>query len=127
MMLYLLVAMAGGAGAVCRFGLSRLVVTQGWQAWPYATFSVNVIGSFLIGYLAFSLEQRWGLSQDVKAILLTGFLGGFTTFSAFSLETILLFEQGAYIKAVAYVVATVVACLLLCAAGALLAKVSLNT
>ncbi len=125
-MLYWYVALAGGLGALGRFSLSRFFIANGWQALPYATFAVNIIGSFLIGYFAYALQQRWGLSDDVKAIVMSGFLGGFTTFSAFSLEVIMLFEQGFVVKAALYVVMTVLSCLLLCALGVFIAKHALH-
>ncbi len=124
--LYLAVGFAGGLGAIMRFALGRWVVHAGWLGFPYATFAVNVIGSFLIGYLAFALPVRWGLGDDIKAVVISGFLGGFTTFSAFSLETINLFEHGQLFKALIYVFATLLLCLIACAMGILLAKSSVN-
>lgn len=121
-MIYVWVAFAGGAGALLRFGVSRVVMTQGWFGFPYATLFVNVLGSFLIGYLAWTLTQKWGLSEEAKFVVVSGFLGGFTTFSAFSLEVVGMFEQGAVLKAIAYMSLTLVLCVSVCAVGVMMAK-----
>lgn len=125
-MIYLWVGMAGGVGAVTRFAVSRLINNLGWAAFPYATLAVNVLGSLLIGYLAISLQHRWGVSDQLKTVVITGLLGGFTTFSAFSLETIKLIEQGALFKSAVYVSVTVTLCLGACAVGYFVAKNQLS-
>jgi CrcB protein len=82
--------------------------------YPAATFAVNVVGSLLIGVLAELFALRSGLSHNLRLLLVTGVLGGFTTFSAFSLEVGLFLERGETVAAVLYAVASVV-----CAVGAL--------
>lgn len=119
-MIYLWVGVAGGVGAMARFGIARYAQSVGWAAFPFATLLVNVLGSFLIGYFAIVLQQKWGLSDSLKVALISGFLGGFTTFSAFSLETIQLIEQGALMKSFFYIAATLVLCLAACGAGYIL-------
>ncbi len=125
-MIYWWVGIAGGLGAVARFAISRLIQHLGWVAFPYSTLAVNVLGSLLIGYFAISLQSKWGASDQLKIIMLTGFLGGFTTFSAFSLETIEYMEQGALFKSALYVSVTVMLCLTGCLVGYFLAKNPLN-
>ena len=109
-----------------RFAIGRFVSQSGWLAFPYATLAVNILGSFLIGYLAITLQQKWGLSAQYKSVILTGFLGGFTTFSAFSLEVVSLVEQGFFAKSLIYIVCTLVLGLGACALGIMLARGTLT-
>ena len=99
----LFVAIGGALGAVLRY-LTTLAV-----AFPFGTFTVNVVGSFLMGVFLVLLAER-GLDRWVPLVM-SGVLGGFTTFSAFSLDTIRLFEDGRIAEAGAYVVGTGLACL----------------
>jgi len=121
-MFYIAIVLAGGSGALLRYMLSRAAINLGWSALPFGTLIANVIGCFLIGYLSWALVQRWQVSNDVQVVVLTGFLGGFTTFSAFSLETVAMFEQGAGLRAMAYISISVILCILMCALGLLLAR-----
>jgi len=121
-MFYLSIILAGGIGALLRYLLGRLAINLGWAALPFGTLIANVLGCFLIGYLSWMLVERWPLSNQVQVVVLTGFLGGFTTFSAFSLETISMIQQGVPLKAFAYVGISVMLCLFMCFAGLFLAK-----
>lgn len=91
----LLVALGGAIGSVARFKLSGLVLhhTSHWR-FPAGTFAVNVIGCFIAGLLAGMAVKQEVFSPDARVFLFTGLLGGFTTFSAFGLETLLLFKRG---------------------------------
>ncbi len=109
------VALGGALGASLRY-LTGLAV-----GFPYGTLSVNVAGSLAIGVLAVYLLGNKGNSAAAP-FLITGVLGGFTTFSAFSLDTIRLLEQGRTGAALAYVLASVGLSVLACAAGYTLAK-----
>lgn len=115
------VAAGGAAGASARYltgvGVVRLV---GFQAIPLGVMVANVLGSFLMGALVVYLAQR-GLSH-LNALLMTGFLGGYTTFSAFSLETWVLFERGQMGLVAAYVVLSVGLSLLGLAIGVVLMR-----
>jgi len=91
------VALGGSIGAVMRFLGSFYINKLLGPDFPYGTLSVNIIGSFLIGFLALYFEQT--IFPNLKAMLITGMLGALTTFSTFSLETILMLQQGLYIKA----------------------------
>jgi CrcB protein len=108
-MLYLIVFLGAGIGGALRHavnvGASRLF----GYSFAYGTLIVNVSGSFLMGLLAGYFAFRPGLSQHVRLFLTTGVLGGFTTFSAFSLDTALLVERHAYGAAAGYVVGSVAA------------------
>ncbi len=96
----LLIAAAGGAGTLSRYGLSRLVLHVFGSNFPYGTLSVNLIGSFLFGLLWGYFDQHLPIvSGEWRLIILTGFMGAFTTFSTFAFETTALFQEGHYIVA----------------------------
>lgn len=106
MFLTLLQVAAGGAiGAAARFLTGQGFLRLGLSGFPWATLAINVVGSFLMGLLVVLLSQ----SGQIKTapFLLTGLLGGFTTFSAFSLETVQLIERGAFAPAAFYAAASV--------------------
>jgi len=119
---YFAIVLAGGTGALLRYLVGRATVNFGWSALPFGTLIANLLGCFLIGYLSWAMLHRWQVSQETQVVVLTGFLGGFTTFSAFSLETIAMFESGASLKAISYVTLKVVLCILMCLFGLLLAR-----
>ena len=101
---------AGGAfGAICRYLLGVQSMRAFGSGWPYGTFVANVAGGLLMGLLAGVLAYRGGADQERWRLLLgVGVLGGFTTFSAFSLETALMIERRTYGLAAAYSLASVV-------------------
>lgn len=109
-MVWLLIFVGGGAGSLCRYALGGLIQSRSHAAFPVGTLVVNVLGCLIIGLLA---RQMLNMQSDVmaKAALITGFCGGFTTFSAFSFETIGLIQAGSWPKAIAYVLASVLLCL----------------
>lgn len=121
-MFYLAIAAAGGTGALLRYLLGRATVNLGWSALPFGTLIANVVGCFLIGYLSWVLVHRWPVTQETQVVIMTGFLGGFTTFSAFSLEAITMFEQGSGVRAVTYISVKVVLCIVMCLLGLMLAR-----
>lgn len=92
---FLLVALGGGAGSVLRWSVSSLAqrLTPG-AALPWGTLAVNVIGSFAIGALLALADERGALAPEMRLLLVTGVLGGFTTFSAYSAETLALLRAG---------------------------------
>jgi len=108
-----LVALGGAVGASCRhlvsLGMARLMGT----GWPWGTFTVNVVGGLAMGALV-ALLARNGTTDTTgwRLLLGTGVLGGFTTFSAFSLETAMMIENNALLGAAGYAMASVVACVL---------------
>jgi CrcB protein len=103
---------AGGAiGALLRFWSSTAVYALLGRGFPYGTLFVNIVGSFLMGLLFVLLVERLGASAVLRAALLVGVLGGFTTFSSFSIETLNLLEQGELLKAVVNTVLSVALCI----------------
>jgi CrcB protein len=113
---FLSVCAAGAAGTGARY-----LVNAGCARWihaqvPIGTFTVNAVGSFLIG-LAMEVALRGGLSPATRLVLVTGFLGGFTTYSAFNHEVLSEVERGAWLFAAVYAAATLVTCFATGAAG----------
>lgn len=112
-MSWILVGIGGALGSVARYGVNRL-----WPSspggWPVATITVNLLGSFAIGLLYMYVAARGVTADNARLFWMTGVLGGFTTYSAFALETALL---GFSLTGAAYVAATVVGCLLAAVAG----------
>jgi CrcB protein len=112
----LLVALGGAVGAAARYGVS-LATPMREGGWPWATFGINVSGSLLIGVLAGWLASRGDAGEPWRLLLGVGVLGGFTTFSAYSLETLRLIERGDWIGASTYVLGSVLAGLAAVAIG----------
>jgi CrcB protein len=118
---FLLVALGGGIGAAGRYGVSLAMPLKPGE-WPWATFSVNVAGSLAIGVLAGWLSSRGDAAESWRLFLGVGVLGGFTTFSAYSLETLRMIERGEWPAALLYALGSVAAGLAAVAIGAEIAK-----
>lgn len=105
----LLVAIAGGVGCAARYHVGALVLhhTMTWK-FPAGTFAVNVLGCLVAGLLIGLAESHDFLTADMRLLLFTGFLGGFTTFSAFGVETVALMQRGDFGVAAAYVGSSVI-------------------
>ena len=99
--------LGAGIGGALRHGVNVGAVRLLGYGFPFGTLIVNVLGSFLIGLLAGYFAFRTGMSQHLRLFLTTGILGGFTTFSAFSLDAALLVERHAYALAAGYIVGSV--------------------
>lgn len=115
----LLVAFGGAAGSVLRYWGTLAVERWAGAAFPWATLSINVLGSFVIGvFSALTAEEgRLAGSVDTRLLVMVGLCGGFTTFSSFSLQTMNLLRAGATATALANIGASVLACLIATAAG----------
>ncbi|MFZ9653900.1 MAG: fluoride efflux transporter CrcB [Steroidobacteraceae bacterium] len=114
---WMLVAAGGALGSLARYALARGVPGVPGE-WPLATMAANLLGSFVIGFAAVLIAARGaGHEEALRLFFMTGVLGGFTTYSAFALETVTLAGEGAWPRAFAYLIATVVGCALLAQAG----------
>ena len=100
--------LGGVAGATCRMALGHWV-SQSWpSAFPLSTIAVNIIGCFALGMMSELISPH---ASVVRVLLLTGFLGGFTTFSAFSFDAMLLLQQGRFLLGSAYIASSILLCL----------------
>jgi len=104
----LAVAVGGAIGALARAGVAALLPSA--AGFPFATFSVNGLGSLAIG-VCWAATSRWHIDPIVTAFLMTGLLGGFTTFSTFSLDSLQLLMDGHYATALAYMLLSVTVCI----------------
>ena len=102
-MVYLIVFLGGGIGAALRHGVNVAAARVAGTAFPYGTLTVNIVGSLVMGLLAAYFAFKGDASQHWRLFLTTGILGGFTTFSAFSLDVALLYERGQIAIAALYV------------------------
>jgi CrcB protein len=119
----LLVAAGGAAGAVARYALGVQALRLWGSGWPFGTFIANLSGGLLMGMLAGYLAHRGGADQErLRVFLGVGVLGGFTTFSAFSLETALMIERRTYGQAFSYAAASVLLSISALFVGLLLAR-----
>jgi CrcB protein len=104
---YIAIAIGGTIGCWARYAMTNLVQAIYGKDFPYATMSINLLGAFLMGFLFIETLERLSLSPELRTGILTGGLGGFTTFSTFEMETLLLVEQGSFGKAALYVILSV--------------------
>lgn len=120
----LLWVMAGSAvGGGCRYLLSNVITEHSAGCFPWGTFVVNIVGCFLIGILFGLIERGVDISPELRALLITGFCGGFTTFSTFAHENYLLFSDSRFWIVFVYAVASFAVGLLLAHAGHALARI----
>ncbi len=120
-----LVAAGGASGALARYGVSLWMRTADRTSFPYATLTVNVIGSLLAGILLVLYTQTAPNNAGLRLFGAVGFLGAFTTFSAFSVETMLLLEAGNWSVAGVNIALNILLCLILCGLGIALARACL--
>jgi CrcB protein len=117
-----LIAIFGAIGTLARYGLQGIVQIRLGSTFPYGTLLVNLSGCFLLGLIGQFTMNRLVISPDWRVAIAVGFFGGYTTFSSFGWETAKLLEEGAWLRASTYVVASVIAGLLLSVAGIRLAN-----
>jgi CrcB protein len=104
------IALGGAGGALARHWMSSLVHNSANSLFPWGTLSVNLLGSFCLGIMYMVIIERGLIHPDWRSVTMVGFLGAFTTFSTFSLETIALLENGQPAMALGYVVFSVLIC-----------------
>jgi len=121
-MTYVFIAIFAIIGAFARYGQTLVVQSVLGRSFPFATLSINVLGSFLMGFLFFASLERVNLSPELRTGILTGGLGAYTTFSTFSLESLNLIENGEMVKAGLYVTASVVLSIAAAIFGAYLSR-----
>ena len=105
--LYLYVALGSAVGGAGRFALSTIIQSRAGTPFPWGTLVINVTGSLILGFVLRYALQTPAISPEVRALLTTGFCGGYTTFSTFSYETATLIEEGGYQRAAIYVLTSV--------------------
>jgi CrcB protein len=120
---WLLVFVGGGLGSLTRHAVNRAGLAMLGPGFPWWTFAVNVAGSFAIGLLA-GLFGGFETGNNARLFLITGFLGGFTTFSAFSLDALTLWERGEPMQAGLYVLGSVILSLIAAAAGLMMSRLA---
>ena len=109
---FLIVGLGGAAGSMLRYAVQKIFTTQGAVVFPTGTLLVNIAGCFLIGILLSFVSRSFSWNEEMKLLLMTGFCGGFTTFSAFTLEGIGLLKESKTSLFIIYITASVVGGLL---------------
>jgi fluoride exporter len=122
MSIYLAIAAGGSLGAMSRYWVSMTTYQWLGQHFPYGTLLVNLLGSLAMGFLSVLLVHRFQVSDEIRFGLLAGFLGSFTTFSTFAMDTLQLAASDALYKAALYVLLSVALCILGAWAGLVAAK-----
>jgi len=122
MSIYLAIAAGGSLGAVSRYWMSASTYQWLGQGFPYGTLMVNLLGSLAMGFLSVLLVHRFHVSEEIRIGLLAGFLGSFTTFSTFAMDTLQLAGNEAMLKAIIYILFSVTLCILGAWAGLFVAK-----
>jgi fluoride exporter len=118
----ILAGLGGFIGSACRYWFSLVAYRFFGQDFPYGTLIVNVIGSLLIGLLMALFEERFVISPNLRIFLTIGILGGFTTFSTFSYETVELLREGSYLTSIINILSTLFICLTATWFGSIIGK-----
>lgn len=121
-MAYLIIFIGGGVGSILRFMISQFFAHRVVENFPWSTLTANLIGSFLIGCIVGLFTFKFPASLALRYLLITGFLGGFTTFSAFSLESSLLWIKGDYALLAGYILSSMFGSIAMTMAGLHLIK-----
>ncbi len=116
------IAFGGALGAIMRHFVASQVYHWFGRDFPYGTLSVNVIGSFLMGFLGVFLIEKVQVSVEIRVFFLVGLLGAFTTFSTFSLDAFYLIQKGQNLRALGYMLGSVILCVIVCWLGFMLAR-----
>jgi len=116
------IAAGGATGALLRYWMSSGIYVLLGRGFPYGTLTVNIVGSLIMGFLYVFMIERMDVSAELRAALMIGLLGAFTTFSTFSIETLNLLESGEQLKAALNVILSVTLCLLGCWLGMIVGR-----
>lgn len=116
------VGIGGGIGAIGRYFVGREITERANSIFPYGTFTVNLLGAFLVGILFALLTERGIEHPRLHLLLVTGFVGGFTTFSSYTVEAVNLAESGAWNSALLYVLGSNILGLIACVTGIVLIR-----
>lgn len=116
------IAAGGALGAISRFAMSQYIYQLYGRDFAWGTLSVNVLGSFVMGLVAVLLVDKFAVSAELKAFIMVGFLGAFTTFSTFSFETLQYLQDGEIAKAFMNMAVSLVSCLVAVWLGVMAAK-----
>ena len=119
---YIAIAIGGVLGCWARYAMTNLVQSIYGREFPYATLSINVLACFMMGFLFEETLTRLTISPVLRVGILTGFIGGFSTFSTFAMETLLLTEQGEGARGLLYVLLSIVFGLAAVAGGVYIAR-----
>jgi len=122
----LLICLGGAVGTAARYGVGGLAARWWGTEFPYGTLIVNVTGSFLIGFIQQVGLNTLAISDTLRLVLTIGVMGGYTTYSSFSYETLRLVEEGSWFSALLNVVLTTGLCLALCALGLALGRIAVG-
>ena len=122
---YLAIAFGGALGALSRYWLTVSIERFNGTGFPLGTFAVNLLGSFLIGLLYILFAEKLSVADQWRPVIIIGFLGAMTTFSTFSLDALLLFQQGHYNTALFYVLSSVMICIFAAYVGMQIARILL--
>ena len=106
------VAIGGALGSLARYALTTYIFDVSSHKFPYATLAINVLGSFAMGILFVLIVEKAAMPSEMRSLLMIGFLGAFTTFSAFSLDALGLWQNGHIFMSLVYMLATVILCLI---------------
>ncbi len=113
----LAVAVGGGLGSLLRYFVAGAIQSAAWPGYPWGIFIVNITGGLAMGIIVEMAALKMSMTPEVRAFLTVGVLGGYTTFSTYSLDSVLLIQRGAYASAAAYIVGSVVLSILALFAG----------
>ena len=116
------IALGGGVGSVLRYLMYTRIDQMHTYSFPIGVLVVNIVGSFLMGWLAWSFTTQIDITDEHRAAILVGLLGGFTTFSAFSHDTLHLFLRGEYLAVILHIVLSVLLCIMAAGAGLYIAR-----